>query len=131
MHNNTLDPYPRAGFAIRRASMVSAMHVPPYGASEQSIYADPRSRSFLTVMSRVQLRRWWEHPPATASVVSNAVGLLVSGERRGGAVWIGRILPTKVPELATRGGDGRRGCRSRCLVLSSIGTISILRSASS
>ena len=59
VHNNALHRYPSAWSAIRRAPMVSTMHVPPFGALERAIHAHPRPWSLTTVTSGMQLRRWW------------------------------------------------------------------------
>ena len=53
--------------------------------------------------SGMQLRRWWETPPATASVLPNGIDETAWRFRASGgsgAVWVGRITPTKAPELA-------------------------------
>ncbi len=105
VHNNALHRYPQAWAAIHRQPMVSAMHVPPFGALQRAVLADPRPWSLTTVTSRAQVPRWWERPPATASVVPNGIdpdAWRFDARGGGGAVWIGRITPNKAPGAAIR-----------------------------
>ena len=105
VHNNALHRYPQAWAAIHRQPMVSAMHVPPFGALQRAVLADPRPWSLTTVTSRRQVARWWATPPATASVVPNGIdpdAWRFGPAGGGGAVWIGRITPNKAPGAAIR-----------------------------
>ena len=109
VHNNALHRYPQAWAAIHRQPMVSAMHVPPFGALQRAVLADPRPWSLTTVTSQRQVPRWWARPPATASVVPNGIDPEAWRYRAGGgggAVWIGRITPNKAPGAAIRAAMG-------------------------
>ena len=103
VHNNALHRYPQAWAAIHRQPLVSAMHVPPFGALQRAVLADPRPWSLTTVTSRRQVARWWASPPDTAVVVPNGVDPAAWRYREtggAGAVWVGRITPNKAPGAA-------------------------------
>ncbi|WP_341214211.1 glycosyltransferase [uncultured Limimaricola sp.] len=105
VHNNTLHRFvPRVSRA-NRLPMVSSMHVPPFEALHRAMSDSVAPWHLVTTCSALQLGRWWPVPPATARVVGNGIApddwpFSPSGD--GGAVWAGRITPTKGTHLAAQ-----------------------------
>ncbi|MFO6464259.1 glycosyltransferase [Jannaschia sp. KMU-145] len=106
VHNNSLHRFmPRLAVA-HGVPMVTSLHVPPFDALRRAVHGGIAPWTRFTVTSRTQLDRWWPGaPPPEASVLPNGIDLAewpFKASGHGGAVWAGRITPTKGPHLAVR-----------------------------
>lgn len=104
VHNNSLHRYPPRMARRDRMPMLTSLHVPPFDALQRAVHASVAPWSRFTVCSRRQRQAWWPGgAPPEAHVVSNGIDLAdwpFSPRGRGGAVWAGRITPTKGTHIA-------------------------------
>lgn len=106
VHNNSLHRYPPRLARRDRVPTLTSLHVPPFDALRRAVHESNAPWSRFTVCSNPQLAAWWpDGAPAEAHVVPNGIDLAdwpFSDNGDGGAVWAGRITPTKGTHLAAR-----------------------------
>ncbi|MGR3512126.1 MAG: glycosyltransferase [Paracoccaceae bacterium] len=104
VHNNSLHRYPPRMARRDGMAMLTSLHVPPFDALFRAVQASAAPWSRFTVCSQAQRARWWPGgAPPEAHVVMNGIDLddwpfQPCGD--GGAVWSGRLTPTKGAEVA-------------------------------
>jgi glycosyltransferase involved in cell wall biosynthesis len=103
VHNNSLHYLPVAMAASLRAPVVTTLHTPPTPWLESAIQAPERCPVLFTAVSR-HTADAWRHVAPDVSVVHNGVDIhrWRQGPGGGGAVWFGRLVPEKGPQLAAR-----------------------------
>lgn len=104
VHNNSLHRFPPRYAAAARQPTVTSLHVPPFDVLHRAIRDSEAPWHVQTAVTRAQLYRWWDRPPATSRVVANGIDLQDWTFRETGAghaVWAGRIAANKAPGLAT------------------------------
>ncbi|WP_265561643.1 glycosyltransferase [Sphingomicrobium arenosum] len=114
VHNNSLFAELPRWAARDGAAMLSVLHVPPFPRLHDAVTAmrdEPRQR-FATV-SAAQLAHWAPGGHRHFAAVPNGIDLArwpVGGGQRRGAIWVGRITPSKgtamACEAAVRAGIG-------------------------
>ncbi|MBB3808505.1 glycosyltransferase [Pseudochelatococcus contaminans] len=107
VHNNALHRYPPRLARAYRLPMVTSLHVPPFDALLRSVRESAAPWSRFTVTSHRQRDVWWPDMPSPhAAVVYNGIDLAAwpfnASAGADGAVWAGRLTPTKGAELAIR-----------------------------
>jgi glycosyltransferase involved in cell wall biosynthesis len=101
VHNNSLHHLPVAMAAAVATPMVTTLHTPPTPWLESAIQAGPCPVTFVAVSAHTA--RAWRHS-ASAMVIRNGIDLDVwpAGPGGGPAIWFGRLVPEKGPDLAIR-----------------------------
>lgn len=104
IHNNSLHRYPPRLARRDGLAMVTSLHVPPFDALHRAVQASAAPWSRFTVCSASQRAAWWpDGAPPEAHVVPNGIDLAAwpfRAEAGRGAVWAGRLTPTKGAHLA-------------------------------
>lgn len=104
VHNNSLHRFPPRLARAHGLAMLTALHIPPFDVLERAVRDGAAPWSRFTVTSAAQIASWWPGGlPPTASVVHNGIDPALWPYRAGlgsGAVWAGRITPTKGTHLA-------------------------------
>lgn len=99
VHNNSLHYLPVAMAAALPVSMITTLHTPPTPWLESAIQTGPCPVTFVAVSQHTA--RAWRHA-VQARVILNGVDLerWRPGPGGDGAIWFGRVVPEKGPDLA-------------------------------
>ena len=102
VHNNSLHHLPVAMARAVPVPMVSTLHTPPTPWLESAVQAAPTPVIFTAVSKHTS--RAWRHLLPVIRVIRNGVDLdrWPPGSGGGPALWLGRLVPEKGPELAIR-----------------------------
>jgi glycosyltransferase involved in cell wall biosynthesis len=102
VHNNSLHHLPIAMARMVPVPMISTLHTPPTPWLESAVQAAPCPVIFTAVSKHTS--RAWGHLIPAAQVIRNGVdlGRWQPGPGGGPAVWMGRLVPEKGPELAIK-----------------------------
>lgn len=101
VHNNSLHHLPIAMAAVVSAPMVTTLHTPPTPWLESAIQTGPCPVVFVAVSEHTAGA--WRHA-LSARVILNGVDTYrwPLGTGGGNAIWFGRLVPEKGPDLAIR-----------------------------
>lgn len=100
VHNNSLHHLPIAMAASLGVPMLTTLHTPPTPWLESAIGLAPPGSSSFAAVSRHTAAAW--EPLVRSAVVLNGVDTTrwMPGPGGGGAIWSGRMVPEKAPDLA-------------------------------
>jgi glycosyltransferase involved in cell wall biosynthesis len=103
VHNNSLHYLPVAMARAVPVPMISTLHTPPTPWLESAVQAAPKTPVTFTAVSRHTSRAWGHLLPAIR-VIRNGIDLdrWQPGPGGGPALWLGRLVPEKGPELVIR-----------------------------
>jgi glycosyltransferase involved in cell wall biosynthesis len=102
VHNNSLHYLPLAMARTVPVPVISTLHTPPTPWLESAMQAGPCPVIFTAVSQHTS--QAWRHLIPAARVIRNGVDLdkWQPGPGGGPALWLGRLVPEKGPELAIK-----------------------------
>lgn len=102
IHNNSLHYLPVAMARAVPVPMISTLHTPPTPWLESAVQAGPCPVIFTAVSHHTS--RAWQHLIPVTRIIRNGIDLdrWQPGSGGGPALWMGRLVPEKGPELAIR-----------------------------
>jgi glycosyltransferase involved in cell wall biosynthesis len=102
VHNNSLHYLPVAMARTVPVPMISTLHTPPTPWLESAVQAGPCPVIFTAVSQHTS--QAWKHAIPASRVIRNGVDLdrWRPGPGGGPAIWLGRLVPEKGPDLAIR-----------------------------